>query len=331
MGIQPREALITDAVGVLQPVADRLRAVGVEVHTLEEGTPPGDAAEAAADIPVVIVGHMSFGPAEIGRLRSTGLLIRAGVGYDVIDVDAATRAGVWVANVPDFCLTEVADHTMMLLLASMRRLPQAMGTWKRRHSWQVTAELPTMHRIGGTRLGIVGLGRIGRLVADRASAFGWEVVGHDPFLSDVEHRQAGIEPVGLDELFASADAVSLHCPLTDDNIHMVNRDRLASMRTGMVLVNTSRGSLIDLDALDGALADGTVSFAALDVLDGEPDPNLDHPLLDRPNVIVTSHTAWCSVEASTELSDRTADEALRFLDGERPRNLVNPDARRLSP
>lgn len=329
MAIQPREALITDAVEVLAPVAERLRAAGVDVRTLEPGVSSQDAAEAAADVPVVIIGHLAFGEDDIGRLRKTGLLIRAGVGYDVIDIDAATRAGIWVANVPDFCLTEVADHTLMLLLAAVRRLPHAMATWRDRHSWKVTDQLPTMHRIGGSRLGIVGLGRIGRLVADRAAGFGWEIVGHDPFLDDDQQRRIGIEPVGLDELFATSDAVSLHCPLTEENVHMVDAERLASARPGMVLVNTSRGSLVDLDALNDAVADGRIGYAALDVLDGEPNPDLDHPLLSQPNVIVTSHTAWCSAEASVELSDRTAAEALRFLDGERPHNLVNPAARRL--
>lgn len=319
--------MITDAAEVLAPVIDHLRAANVKVHILDPDTPAEDAIERAGAVPVLIIGGMHFGAAEISRLSATDLMIRAGVGYDVIDVAAASRSGIWVANVPDFCIQEVADHTVLLLMAAMRRLPDAMNLWRSSRSWHVTAQLPPIYRVKGRRLGLVGLGRIGRLVASRAVAFGWQVAAHDPFLSPEAHREAGVEQVGLDQLFATSDAISLHCPLTDENHHLIDEERLMSMKPGVIVVNTSRGGLIDLDALDQALVSGVVSFAALDVLDGEPHPNLDHPILGRSNALVTSHTAWCSVDASRELAASTAAEALRFLDGERPINLINPEAR----
>jgi D-3-phosphoglycerate dehydrogenase len=136
----------------------------------------------------------------------------------------------------------------------------------------------------------------------------------------------GVRLVPLDELVATADAITLHAPLTDGNHHMLDAVRLASARDGVIVVNTSRGGLIDLDALHDAIVAGKVSYAALDVLDGEPAPDLAHPLLSHPDVLVTSHTAWLSAQARIELATNAADEALRFLDGAAVRNLLNPAA-----
>lgn len=322
-----RQALVTDAGAVLAAVVGHLEERSVAVRVLEPGATAAEAAAAAAGMPVVIVGMLPFGAADIALLQGTELLIRAGIGYDMVDVDAATAAGIWVANVPDFCVDEVADHTMLLLGAAMRRLPSALGLWRSTGTWNVTAQLPAMHRMRGRRLGLVGLGRIGRQVAVRAASFGWEVVAHDPEVTGRGETLDGIGLIGLDELIATSDALSLHCPLTPDTHHLIDAARLATAKDGVVVVNTSRGGLVDLDALDAAIVAGKVSVAALDVIDGEPQPDLGHPLLARASVIVTSHVAWYSVEAQVELARNTANEALRYFDGERPRNLVNPEAR----
>ena len=324
--ISPRTALVTDGGSVLASVVDQLTDADVSVRVLEPGATPAQAVEAAADASVVIIGHLSFGPREISELSSTGLLIRAGIGVDVIDVDAATDAGIWVANVPDFCVDEVADHTMMLLAAAMRRLPEALSEWRSQGKWNVTVDLPVVHRIRGKRLGLIGLGRIGRQVAQRARSFGFEVVAYDPYATS-DGGSESVVAVSLEELLATSDAISLHCPLTPETHHVVNDSSLNAMQTGVVLVNTSRGGLVDLGALDRALESGKVSVAALDVLEDEPYPDLDLPLLKRSNVMVTSHVAWWSVDASAELARATAAEALRFLAGERPLNLLNPQAR----
>jgi D-3-phosphoglycerate dehydrogenase len=304
---------------------EALRAAGVDVDVLPEGTAPADAADRAADAPAVIVGVMPIGSAEIGRLRATRLLVRAGIGYDVIDVAAATEAGIWVANVPDYCVDEVADHAVLLLLAATRRLAELTASW--REGWAAAGRVPPVHRIRGRRLGVVGLGRIGRGVATRARGFGWEVVGHDPFVDPGVFAELGLQSVGLEEMFETADAVTLHSPLTDATRHLVGADLLGRVRPGLVIVNTSRGGLVDLAALDAAIEDGRVAAAGLDVLEDEPRPDLMRPLLDRPQVIVTPHLAWYSLEARRELAIKTAEEALRLLDGERPRNIVNPEAR----
>jgi phosphoglycerate dehydrogenase-like enzyme len=316
---------VTDAGELLEPGAEVLRAAGVDVDVVPEGTAPADAADRAADAPAVIVGVMRIGSAEIGRLRATRLLVRAGIGYDVIDVAAATEAGIWVANVPDYCVDEVADHAILLLLAATRRLAELTASW--RDGWAAAGRVPPVHRIRGRRLGIVGLGRIGRGVATRARGFGWEVVAHDPFVGPGVFAELGVQSVGLEEMFETADAVTLHSPLTDATRHLVGTDLLARVRPGLVIVNTSRGGLVDLAALDAAIEDGRVAAAGLDVLEDEPQPNLMRPLLTRSQVIVTPHLAWYSLEARRELAIKTAEEALRLLDGERPRNIVNPEAR----
>jgi D-3-phosphoglycerate dehydrogenase / 2-oxoglutarate reductase len=323
----PRERVaITDAAGLLQPAIERLEAAGERVRVLPAGLDSAEAARRSADVEVAIVGLLPFGAAEIARLERTGLLIRAGIGYDIIDVEAASARGIWVANVPDYCVDEVADHTLLLLLAAARRLITVASAWRSAGRWIVSDLLPEVHRLRGRRLGVVGLGRIGRGVAARARGFGLDVVGFDPLVGDGDARDAGLTRVGLDELFASSDIVTLHCPLTPATHHLVDARRLAG-RNGLILLNTSRGGLVDLDALDAAIVSGRVAAAALDVLDGEPAPRLDHPLLSRPEVLVTPHVAWYSLEARRDLATLAADEALRYLRGERPRNVVNPAVR----
>ena len=329
--MSPPQALVTDAGAVLAAVVTHLEDEGVTVEVLEQGATDVDAAKAADGVPVVIVGLLPFGAAAIAKLRGTGLLIRAGIGYDIIDVPAASAAGIWVANVPDFCVDEVADHTMLLLAAAMRRLPTTLGLWREKGRWAVIPDLPPMHRMRGKRLGLIGLGRIGRQVAVRARSFGWEVVAHDPFLDAGTANVDGVALVGLGELLATSDAISLHCPLTPETDHFVDAALLGRLRPGAVVVNTSRGGLVDLDALHAAVDSGQVAVAALDVVDGEPAPDLDHPLLHHANAIVTPHVAWVSSDAQAELARNTANEALRYLRGERPRNLINPDARHAQP
>jgi D-3-phosphoglycerate dehydrogenase len=254
--------------------------------------------------------------------------VRAGIGYDLIDVAAATARGIWVANVPDYCADEVADHTVLLLMACARRM-DALGTaWREAGRWLAYDRLPPVRRPSEQVLGIVGMGRIGERVAARARAFGWQVIGQDAVLPGEAIRARGAEPVDLDELFSRADAITLHCPLTAETHHLVDAPRLATTRPGVVIVNTSRGGLIDISALDAALASGHVAAAGLDVLEDEPDVDLDQPVLARSNVVATGHTAWYSLDARRELALLCADEALRVLDGQPPRNPVNTPARR---
>lgn len=247
------------------------------------------------------------------------VIARYGIGVDNVDVAAATRAGILVTNVPDYCLDEVADHAMALLLGAARAIVPASRS-VREGDWVVPQE--RVHRLRGRRLALLGVGRIGRRVADRALAFGFEVVGYDPFVTD--WSATGIVGVGtLEEAVAEADAISLHAPLTPDTRHLIGEDTIALMRCAPVLVNTSRGGLVDLDAVTRALDAGRLAAAALDVTEPEPLPAA-HPLRTHPRAILTPHMSFYSAEAQDELQSRAVEEVVRALTSREPRCPVNP-------
>jgi D-3-phosphoglycerate dehydrogenase len=231
---------------------------------------------------------------------------RYGVGLDTIDLVAAAELGVPVLNVPDYCVDEVANHTIGLILALTRGLVELdrgvqRGTW----DFRLGGEL---RRPGAQRLGLVGVGRIGRAVARRAIALGYEVVGEDPARPEAD----GVTFVTLDELLATSDVVSLHASLDETTEHLINARALARMKPGAVLVNTARGRLIDEAALVAALRAGRLGGAALDVLEREPiDPaNL---LIGMPNVVLTPHAAFYSREALVEMKQRVAEKIVDAL------------------
>lgn len=322
----PPSIAITDSGELLAPGIELLRAAGLRVDVIDEGLDPGSVVEAISSATVAIIGVRPVRGPDIARLRTTRLLIRAGIGVDIIDVEAATAAGILVANVPDYCVDEVADQTVLLLLAAWRRLLDQERLWHAGR-WVDPSATPVIHRIRGSRLGIVGFGRIGRAVAARARGFGWSLTAFDPFLPEDELRAESVEPATLEAIFASSDAITLHLPLTPETRHLVDAGRLRNAKPGLVIVNTSRGELVDLDALEVAMDEGRVGSAALDVIEGEPRPDLTRSLLSRPGMLVTPHLAWYSAEARTELAVLAARNAQRFAEGLPPWNVVNPDAR----
>lgn len=248
------------------------------------------------------------------------IIARFGIGVDNVDVEAATRESIPVTNVADYCLDEVADHAMALLLAATRQVvPAALAVQS--GEWAFPKE--GVHRIRGRRLALLGVGRIGRRVAERARAFGIEVTAFDPYVSD--WAEIGAEPAGsLEEAVADADYVSLHAPLTPETHHLVGEDAIAAMRRAPIVVNTSRGGLLDLDAATRALDTGALAGLALDVTEEEPLPR-DHALRTHPRALITPHMSFHSAEATQELRRRTVAEVLRVLDGEAPQSPVNPE------
>ena len=245
------------------------------------------------------------------------IISRYGIGYDNIDVAAATRHGILVTYVPDYCLDEVADHTLALLLSLARGVAPASRAVAR-GEWAVPQG--AVRRLRGQRLAVIGAGGIGARVIERALAFGYELTAYDPW---AKHWDPRIErAASFAEAVAEADAVTLHLPLTDDTRHLVDHDSIAGMVRSPIVVNTSRGPLVDIDAALAALDDGRLSGLALDVTEVEPLP-ADHRLRDHPRAVITPHMAFYSVEAQAELQRRAADEVARAFTGRQPQRPLN--------
>jgi D-3-phosphoglycerate dehydrogenase len=261
----------------------------------------------------------------IASLERCRVISRFGIGVDKVDLDAATAAGIVVTNVPDYCVDEASDHALALLLAVERRIP-ALDAAVRQGRWDTAAVAGRMRRLRGRRAGVVGFGRLGARFARKVAALGLEVCVHDPYVADAEIESAGAQPLPLDDLLASSDVVSLHVPLTADTLHLLDRRRIFSMREGAVLVNTSRGGLVDEEALVEALGEGRLGGAGLDVFEREP-PGPDSPLLALPNVVVTSHSSHYSLESGAEMRDRAFRNVADVLAGRPPATPVNAVAR----
>ncbi len=320
-----QRVVITDSAAMLQAAIATLDAAGMSSECLPDGLTPEEVATRSADADVLIVTFVPLRKPAMRLLRRVGLIVRCGVGVDGIDVQAATEQGILVANVPDYAVQEVADHTLLLLLAAARHLNHFQRTWPEK-DW-ASVEYPAIRRLHGQRLGIVGLGRIGSQVALRARASGMAVVASGPHLDAARLSELGVIGLPLDELFRTSDVISLHAPLTSETKHLLDERAFAQMRRGVIIVNTARGGLIDLKALQSAIDQGIVGAVALDVLEGEPFPDRSLPFLRRSNVFVTPHVAWYSQDAVRELGVLAAEEALRFLRGEPLRAALNPEAR----
>lgn len=259
------------------------------------------------------------------------LISRVGVGIDSIDVSAATARGIWVANVPDYGVDEVATHAITLALTQLRGV-HALVNVTRNGGWDSRSMRP-IQRLTRLTLGVVGFGRIGRAAGKKGAGVGMRVIAYDPFLSDDAIRAAGAEPATLDTLFREADVITLHLPLNAETKHIVNARALKSMKPDVFLVNTSRGGLIDEAALLDALNNGEIRGAALDVLSSEP-PAPDDPvlqaLLKHEKVLVTPHVAWYSEQAQVDMRTGAAEDVARVLRGERPRTPVNEPTQKAS-
>ena len=246
------------------------------------------------------------------------IVARLGIGLDNIDIEAATRRSIPVTNIPDYCVTEVAEHTMGLLLALVRKISHFDREIK-----QGRYDLPAagpMNRLEGQTLGLVGFGRIAQAVRDRALGFGLNVIAHSNSGKDYG---TGCEMVSLKELLSRSDVVSLHAPLTEKSHQLMNSETFSVLKEGAFLINTSRGGLIEEVALRNAIESGRLRGAGLDVFDPEP-PDLDNPLLQHPNVIVTPHAAFTSEESLCDLRTRVCAQICEIFTGNRPEHVVNP-------
>jgi D-3-phosphoglycerate dehydrogenase / 2-oxoglutarate reductase len=315
-----RCALVTDfAWPSLDPERRILGAAGLDVVVAETGD-EDELVALAADAEAILTNWKRV-PARVLEAAPRCLTVaRYGVGIDNIDVAAATELGIVVTNVPDYCIDEVAEHTVALLLALGRRIvPFAEQTSNR--GWD-NQTVGVLRRQRGRTLGLVGFGRIAQAVAGRARGLGFVVLAWSPRLAAGIHD--GVEAVGsLDELLERSDAVSLHAPLTDSTRRMIGAEQFARMRPDAFLINTARGGLLDEDALYEAVTTGAIGGAGLDVMTEEP-PAADHPLRTAPGVVMTPHAAFYSVESIEELQRKTADNVVAILSGRSVPTIVNP-------
>lgn len=258
----------------------------------------------------------------IEAMQQCRVIVRYGVGVDNIDSQAAKEKGIYVANVPDYGSEDVAEHALALLLAATRRIA-TRNRDVRDGQWGIGQREP-MFRLAGKILGVVGFGRISRCFVQKASGIGFKrILVVDPLLTDKQASQAGVTRVNLDTLCREADFISLHAPLTPDTHHLIGEAELAKMKPSAVLVNTSRGGLIDEQALINALLQQRIFAAGLDVFESE-SLSAKSPLLQMDNTLCTDHTAWFTEESVVELQSKAAHEVRRAFEGEHPLNWVNP-------
>ena len=258
----------------------------------------------------------------IEQLDRCKCIVRLGIGYDSVDVAAATEQGILVCNSPTYCVDDVADHSVALLLGSVRHIAR-QDRWIRDGRWDRTGARPA-RRVKGCTLGLVGFGRIARAVAERVSGFGLTILAHDPFVDGEAMAVWGVQKADLDELLARSDFVSIHCPLTEESHHLLDNRAFGLMKDGVFVVNTSRGPIIEQAALAEALESGKVWGAGLDVFEWEPLP-LDSPLRSFDNVILTPHVSANSEESVADLYRAGCEIAVAVAQSRWPRGVVNPE------
>lgn len=300
---------------VLDQIADIVEVDGSSVSKFVEAARDVDA--------LIITWGIKIDQRLIAALEKCVVIGVGSVGVDMIDVDAATSAGIVVTNVPDVCIEEVADHTMMLLLGCARRV-RMMDKVLRSGTWfegrRVLAQVP---RLLGQTLGLISFGNIASAVARRAKGFGMHVIAHDPYVTELKLTAEGVEPVGMDDLLERSDYVSVHPGLNDTTRGMLSTREFQQMKNSAVIINCGRGQTIDEAALSKALADGEIAAAGLDVLEKEP-PKKDNPLLQMDNVILTPHVASASTRMRPETRRRVGREVALVLSGKWPMSCVNP-------
>jgi D-3-phosphoglycerate dehydrogenase len=298
----------------LDPAKAALKRVDPELRMAKSAS-ADDILAVARDADAILVTYAKLPGDLLRELKRCKVIGRFGLGVDNIDIPAAASLGITVTYVPDYCMQEVSDHAMALLLSLVRKVPLS-NKLVQSGRWEVPPVVP-IHRLSGRVLGLVGFGNIPRTLAPKAKAFGLRVVTHDPYVAADVLAKAGVEAVGFDELLAMSDFVSVHAPLLPATRGLFNAEVFRKMKKGALLINTARGPLVDETALVAALDSGYLGGAALDVVTTEPLAK-ESKLIGRDNVILTPHTAFYSVEALDELQTKCATDVARVLSGEPP-------------
>ena len=298
----------------LDPAVAALKRVDPELRMAKSASAQ-DILAVAHDADAVLVTYAKLPGELLKEFTRCKVIGRFGLGVDNIDIPAAARLGITVTYVPDYCLHEVSDHAMALVLALARKVPFS-NRLVQSGRWEVPPIVP-LRRLEGQVLGLIGFGNIPRAIAPKAKAFGLRVIAHDPYVAATDMQARGVEATSFEDLLGRSDFVSIHAPLLPATRGLMNAAAFARMKQGAVVVNTARGPLIDEPALVAALDSGHLAGAALDVVAVEPLA-ADSPLLGRDNVILTPHTAFYSVEALEELQTKCASDVARVLSGETP-------------
>jgi D-3-phosphoglycerate dehydrogenase len=305
---------VTDSVfPTLDPAKAALARLN-PTYRMSKSVNADDIVAVAKDADAVLVTYAKLTREVLTQFTRCKAIGRFGLGVDNIDLPTAKEKGIAVNYVPDYCIRDVSDHAMALLLSLIRKVPLS-NKLVQSGRWEMPAVVP-IRRIEGTVLGLIGFGHIPRLVAPKAQAFGIKVIAHDPFAKPEIFKAANVESVDLDTLFKTSDYVSVHAPLLPVTRGMMNASAFAKMKKGAYIVNTARGPLIDEPALIAALDSGQIGGAGLDVVAAEPLAK-DSPLLGRDNVIISPHTAFYSIEALNELQTKCATDVARVLSGEK--------------
>ncbi|MDR2028946.1 MAG: C-terminal binding protein [Treponema sp.] len=278
-----------------------------------------DVIRACADADGILLNQAPMTARVIEKLRNCRVISRYGIGYDNVDILAAEKRGIWVTNVPGYCTEEVAEHALGMLLCGVRRIPfKDRGI--RKGGWNLNQPI---RRMSGRTLGIVGFGATGQAFWEKVQGFGFSrILIADPRIGEKLHPGMFGQAASFDELIRGSDFISLHVPLNDQTRHCINAETIGRMKDGVIVINISRGPVIDEAALIDALKSGKIGAAGLDVFEREPLP-ASHPLLGLDNVILTDHSAYYSQEAVSILKTRTARNALDVLEGRPPETPVN--------
>lgn len=298
-----------------------IESAGHQLMAWKERRSPAELRELVADADAVITQFASVNAEVIAAMSKARVIVRYGIGVDNVDLAAARERGIPVCNVPDYCIDEVADHTLAFLLSVTRQVvPNALHV--RGGSWGLATPLDSLKTLKNLTVGIVGFGRIGRKVAARLRPFRCRMLVFDPMVSADVIRELGGEPASLSDLLQQSDAVTLHCPSTPETRSLLNSQSLQLTKPGTIIINLARGDLIEPQALTDALQSGHVAAAALDVFSPEPIPP-GHPILSMPQVVLASHIASASVPAVRRLRETAAGLALAAVEGRPLVNIVN--------
>jgi D-3-phosphoglycerate dehydrogenase len=277
--------------------------------------------EIVVDADALVVMYHPVNAALMDRMPKCKIINRSGIGFDIVDLDAATERGIYVTNIPDYCIQEVSDHAMAMMLALQRKIAfydsrMKKGEWDLNQGWM-------MHRVEKQTLGLVAFGNIARAVCKKALAFGMNVIAYDPYLTEEQIIEGGAEPVhDLDVLLMNSDVISVHTPLTPETRGLIGEREISLMKENAVIINVARGGIVDEEALLTALEEKRIMGAGLDVFEKEP-VDLLGPLVQHERLICTPHAAWNSIESEKERRQKSAEDVIRALQGEVPKYLVN--------